>query len=417
MRCPPPLKSTVPTIIKSTVPTIIQSTIPTIIPQTSIAPKSTIIQPTITQSTGSISNWIPLMGTINDWSLSSTNTLNHITSSLSALTLSGTTASINDGTDVFIVSNINPGTSRKYGLAINAKSGSSGLQFHGFNYDNGVYKICYAYANRPTYDCCGIYNTIPPHGIFKMRHTIVGTKHYYRGYIGDVALSTYILDNTWGGGNQGIIASGNANFKSFYVRTPVSVKITFSSCAMSYTDIINMVSSQLGISSSLIANVQKLGCTKKRDVQAETISVLIVGSESSTALELANQLKVNPSSEMSSVTIEDSSISDVVAESGSAISLSAAPLSTGLTGLGIAAIACIVAGSVVGAVGIGVGIYFANKSKTKVLAIQENQNQNQNQEVHLPKVKGVDIFNLDPYNHQSLTVRNPNIVNGHNFVS
>jgi len=406
---PPPIKSTIG-------------------PITRVPPNPTAPQVTKSQAPSAFgsfsSNWSPVMGSLNDWSLSSSVVLNHVSSSFSALSLIGSKASTNDGTDVFIIADIDPASSSKYGMAINVKSGSEGLQFHSFKYDNGAYKICYAFAKRPYYDCCGTYKDIPPHGLFKMRHTIVGTKHYYRGYIGDKALSTYILDNTWGGGEQGITAAGNANFNSFYVRTPTSVKITISSCSMSNSDILNMVASQLGINSGLIANVQKLGCTKKRSIQAETVSVLIVGSESKTSLELANQLKTNPSSSMTSVSIESSSISDVIAESGSAITLNPTPLSSsGLGGLSVGAIAGIAAGSAVGAVAIGVGIYFATKSKGKTqvtankeptVVFQDNVSTTNESvpNVTSPKViGGVDVFNMDPNNHQSLTARNPNINN------
>jgi pathogenesis-related protein 1 len=369
------------------------------------------------------SNWSPLVGSLNDWSLVASNSLNHQSSALGAMTLIGSTASTNDGYDVFIVADINPGSSSKYGLAINAKSGSNGLQFHSFRYDSGVYKICYAYASRAGYDCCGTYKDVPPQGVFKMRHTITGSKHYYRGYIGEKALSNYVLDNTWGGGDQGITANGNANFNSFYVRTPVAVKFSLSTCAMSSSDIINLVSSQLGISSCLVCNVQKLGCQKKRDVQVESISVIIVGSESSTALELANQLVSNPGPSMSSVSIQASSIGDVIAEAGSAIPLAAIPLESGLA-LSIGAISGIVAGCVAGVVAVGVGIYFATKSKKNTQVVTNTKQENVHVEVEVPgkesqiptpKVRGVDVFNLDPNNPQSITARNPNIV--HNAVN
>jgi len=391
---------------------------------TVMIPSETLItpQPTTKSQEPSIftllsSTWSPLVGTINDWNLSNSDTLNHISSDNSAITLIGSTSSTEDGTDVFIVADINPETSTKYGLVINAKVGSDGLQFHSFKYDGGKYKICYAYANRPYYDCCGIYKDIPPHGLFMMRHTIVGNKHYYKGYIGDKALSTYILDNTWGGGEQGISASGNANFKNFYVRTPTTVKFTLTTCTMTSADIINLISSQLGINPSLVLNIQKFGCTMKREVQAETVTAMIVGSESSTSLELAKQLISNPSASMTSVSIESSIKSDII--ESEAISLSATPI---LVSLSIGAIAGIVAGSVTGAVGIGIGIYFATKSKSKTqITVQESNEVAQDKEATIPtqniptpnnlKVKGVDVFNMDPNNHQSLTARNPNINN------
>jgi pathogenesis-related protein 1 len=405
-------------------------------PRTRVIPTPTAPQVTRSQSPstfGSLSsNWAALMGTFNDWSLSSSVLLNHAGSTFSALTLSGSKASTDVGTDVFIVADINPGSSSKYGMAINVKSGNEGLQFHSFKYDGGKYKICYAFAGRPYYDCCGTYKDVPQHGLFKMRHTIVGTKHYYRGYIGDKALSTYILDNTWGGGEQGITALGDASFNSFYVRTPSSVKLTLNSCSMSTSDITKLVASQLGIDSGLIAGVQKLGCSKKRDTQvAESVSVLLVGSESFTSLELANKLISNPGPQMSSVSIEASTISDVIAEAGSAIALEVIPLTSATTGLSIGAIAGIAAGSAVGAVAIGVGIYFATKSKGNT---QPKNNDIENQEtkptttvvinepttvvsesptiaLKPPVVKGgIDVFNLDPNNKTSITARNHNIV-------
>jgi pathogenesis-related protein 1 len=406
------------------VPSTIASQKPTSTgPATRVIPNPTTPQITKSQppsSFGSFSSvWSAVEGTLNDWSLSSSVVLSHVASAFSVIYLQGPKASTASGTDVFIVADIDPQSSTKYGMAINVKTGSEGLQFHNFKYDNGAYKICYAFADRPYYDCCGVYKQTPQPGLFMMRHTIVGTKHYYRGYIGGQALSTYILDNTWGGGNQGISAQGNANFNSFYVRTPTSVTITLSSCSMSTSDITNMVANQLGIDSSLVVGVQNLGCTKKRSIQSATVSVVIVGTEESTSLELANQLKSYPNPSMTSVTIESSSISDVIAESESAIVLNPTPLSTAGTGLSVGAIAGIAAGSAVGAVAIAVGIYFAAKSKNNDSQVKEPTVVIQDQEMNVPAtndsnstpkvIKGVDVFNMDPNNPQSLTARNPHI--------
>jgi len=410
-------------VLTTKVPAPVHTSSPPIPVISSAGPRTRVVpQPTQSNSNAlvSLSAWSPLMGSMNDWSISGTNTLDHIGSSFSAITLTGSTASTNDGTDIFIVADINPGSSSKYGLAVNAKTGPNGLQFNSFKYDNGVYKICFAFAARPFFDCCGTYKQIPPHGLFKMRHTIIGTKHYYQGYIGDQALSRYQIDNTWGGGDQGVTASADASFNSFYVSTPASLSITLSTCSMSNSDIINLVATQLGVDTSLIANVQRNGCAKKRSIQAETVSVLLVGTESVTAQDLAQYLVSNPTSEMTSVSIESTTINDVIADAGNALQLPLTPFPTTTTpGLSIAAIAGIAAGCFVGAVGIGVGIFFAVKSRSKESNNQEAEIQEnvQHKEPTPKKVKGVDIFNLDPNNPQSLTARNPNIVvNSQNVV-
>jgi hypothetical protein len=281
------------------------------------------------------------------------------------MTLTGTSASVKHGTDMFIIADIFPSTSTEYGLVINYKTTSKGPQYLSFKYLDGVYKFCFARANSRNTDC-KTFKDIPVDSQLKIRHTIIGNNHYYKGYVGDKALPTLVLDSQWGGGLQGVSATGVADF-NFLVRTPATVKFTLASCSMDDDDIINLIAKNLGIKSNLVLGIQRMGCTKKRETLAEeTVTAVIVGSETSTARELADQLVSNPNPSMTSVSIESSSFGDIAAESGSALKFTESnPLTESSTTSStmILIIVGISVGVVVGIVGIIVGIVFAVKAK------------------------------------------------------
>jgi len=348
---------------------------------------------------------------LTDWSTTTTsNSLNHLKSGLSILTLKSPVSTTTAGSDFYVVANINnPGSSQSYGIVINEQNGPYGGQYITLKYSTSGFKLCLDYVNYPTAESCA-QAVSTQSSLLILRFYVSGGINYYQGYIGTSPLPLYSLPASWGGGALGLLATANENFDNFYVRTPTTVSFTFGTCSMTNAQIQTLIASQLGISPGLIVGIQQqIGCTKKREnqvIELGTVTATIIGTPESYSWDLAQQLISNPNPLMSNILIQPDTIYGSVPEA-----MTIAPPVVPMEALSVGAIAGIAAGAVAVAGAVGVGVYFAMKKGSVQPTVEPPNEDKGNENIHIPipKVKkGVDVFNLDPNNHQSITVRNPN---------
>jgi len=227
------------------------------------------------------------------------------------------------------------------------------------------------------------------------------------------------------------LTSGNqVQYSNFFVTSPTTIKIAFSSCGLTDQEIKQMVVNALKnmiptITTSSVNPLERLGCSKKRGVlAAEEVIVSLIGTESIASQDMSfqfqtsySQTAANPpvSSAYNSIAQSSaSSVSDIAAVS--AVSITAAAL---LTTGAIAGI--VVASAAVGLAAVGAGVYVGvkkmkeNKESDTVIEVKEIEPEVEPEvqepvpepepKKYKPKGATIDIFNLDPNDPRSITAR------------
>jgi len=250
--------------------------------------------------------------------------------------------------------------------------------------------------------------------VMKVRNTIKDSKYYYTIYVDNVKFSTFVLSMTWGNGER-ILADKGVKFSNMFISSPTNVKVTLTDCSMSDSDVISSIANSLNIVPESIVGLQRLGCSKKKDIlSAEAISFNIVGSTYTSSSQLANKLKQNPPSNFENV---EFSVQETTSDLNGVtpIEMSLNPTSVGL---GPVEIACIAAGAAVVAAGIAIATIYLIKKKTKPIKKPtdcpndtiSSQSDNKIETPDSPSVKKprgstINVYNLDPKNITSITAR------------
>jgi len=244
----------------------------------------------------------------------------------------------------------------------------------------------------------------------------------YTLYVGSTQFISYYLDAAWASGNYGLDANGAAKFTDFIVSTASSVQITIADCSLSTTALTTIIANALGIPTTSVLGVNRIGCTAKRDIQeAEAVIVTFMGTDTLTSEQVSTQFQTSygtsnagPGTTDNSVitSVEPSPVDALSAPSEIATFAAVGILTTG-------AIAAIVAGAIAGVAAITTGTVLAVKklggkvqpTKTPEPVkepVKEPEVVNEPApEPEKKKPKGVDIYNFNPNDPQSITQRAP----------
>jgi pathogenesis-related protein 1 len=417
--CTPGSCSGVPTSAISTTTSTKSTTTKTTstpIPTTSPSPTPTPVP----VPTNNLKDWRVVNGSINNWSYGNY-ALSHKNDNIDTMSMIGSSSS---AIDYFVVSKITTtSTSKIFGIVLGYTNGVNGEQYLVFRKRN-AYEVCMVYKTKQTEKCYTYTETGPSwtssSHVLKVRYSFVNAMYKFTLYMDNYQFVTYQLPVGWNIGESGLQSQGSTTFQNFYIRTPTAVKISLTQCSLSNNNIISMIASQIGCSTSDITGLVRYGCSKKKDIEAvEVVSVVLVGTATQSSQELANNLMLNPSTQMSSVEVISESTDDMTSVNGEIIE---EPLLLASEGLSAGAIAGIVIGSVAGVALLAVGGYFGynkfkksvKKSKPEVLTPrpdESNVEQNNKEPVHEESKKPigstVNIFNLDPNDPRSITARSP----------
>jgi len=255
----------------------------------------------------------------------------------------------------------------------------------------------------------------------------------------DYKFSTIRGDLAWTSGDYGITTdTKGALFDSFFVRTPTNVQMSLDSCGYTDDQIRTIVYNALyriilGFQASSVGTIYRYGCSKKRGAE-ETVIATIQGTNTANSETISYQLQTSYSHVASN---------EPVPSEITSVQSSSLPTSTDLVGvsvveflapivsaLSVAALAGIIAGSVVGAAAITTGIVIGVKKLKKrkndkviplqtlpevqtTIPITDNNPPPPPKEETKYKPKGatVNIFELNPDDPQSITARSPALKN------
>jgi pathogenesis-related protein 1 len=376
------------------------------------SPKKPVPPPTT-----NLNDWRFINGSLaSDWTYRNS-ILSHTSNRVGDITL---TSSSTAGSDVFVVSRIDPSTSYGYGIIFGYKLGSYGNQFLLFRKNGNTYEVCFFYLDKKI-ESCYPYNSTKLQldssstHLMKVRYSSVKkNQNRYTLYLDSFTFATYILPSGWNTGEAGLYSIGSTSFQNFYIRNPTAVKITLTQCSLSDRVIISLITSQIGITSHDITGLVRYGCSNKRDIQSfEAVSVVIVGTATQSSEELANSLVNNQNSLMSNVEILSSStddIADVPTQSVSSPDVPLAGLSLGeIIGL---AVGCAGAVAVICVVGI-IAYKKIKEHKEKKLKLTKQATETptiapkSEENIKIPFGATVNILNLDPNDPRSITARGP----------
>jgi hypothetical protein len=320
-----------------------------------------------------------------------------------------------------------PAGGSKLGFVVHNAVGAYGKQHIFFGKTAAGYQLCYTYRDY-NFESCATYSGGPVWSAnvaqqLKLRIAKDATgRLLYTLYAGTYQFISYYLDAAWGSGDYGLDATGVAGFSNFIVSTSSSVKITIADCSISDAALTTIVANALGIPTTSVLGISRLGCAKRAVQATESVIISFIGTETLSSEDVANQFQTSygttsapPGTGESILSVEPSSVSAVAEPAEIATFAAVGFLTAG-------AIAAIIAGSVVGAGAIATGTVLAVKKFGKKVqptkepepkkepepepkvSIQEPEPQPEKK-----KPKGVDIYNFNPNDPQSITQRSPPI--------
>jgi len=310
---------------------------------------------------------------------------------------------------------IGPINDTNFGFTVH-NSGNQHLYFGRFW---GEYVLCYVYRHENREDCRWYDDNPPwPEGLsqqMKLRILFRATtgQFSYTLYVNNFKFLSYRLDSSWSKGDYGISAMGDSKFSNFIISSASSLKIDIVDCSISTEALKSTIALALGIPVDSIVGINRLGCSKKRQGGEEVI-ISFLGTKGKSSQEIATQFQSSYSTGSGSnmiLGVEISSVSAVPDPTEFATFVATGAI----VGLSVGTIIAIVAGSIAGAGAITAGTVFTVKKltskeeKTEEIVLSDTK-------VNVPepvpqsekkKPRGVDIYNFNPNDPQSITQRAP----------